>query len=57
MENLLTWQPDIILVQDAATAHYLRHDPVWQGVKAVADKRILFLSGPAVWLAGCAAGH
>lgn len=51
MENLLTWQPDIILVQDAATAHYLRHDPVWQGVKAVADKRILFLSGlPFGWL-------
>lgn len=51
MENLLSWQPDIILVQDAVTAQYLREDPVWQGVKAVADQRILFLSGlPFGWL-------
>ncbi|MEG2588413.1 MAG: ABC transporter substrate-binding protein [Citrobacter sp.] len=51
MENLLNWQPDIILVQDAVTAQYLREDPVWQGVKAVVEKRILFLSGlPFGWL-------
>ncbi|MDT7075717.1 ABC transporter substrate-binding protein [Citrobacter amalonaticus] len=51
MENLLDWQPDVILVQDAVTAQYLRQDPLWQGVKAVADKKILFLSGlPFGWL-------
>lgn len=51
MENLLDWQPDVILVQDAVTAHYLRQAPLWQGVKAVADKKILFLSGlPFGWL-------
>lgn len=51
MENLLSWQPDIILVQDAVTAQYLREDPVWQGVNAVANQRILFLSGlPFGWL-------
>lgn len=51
MENLLSWQPDIIPVQDAVTAQFLREDPVWQGVKAVADRRILFLSGlPFGWL-------
>ena len=51
MENLLNWQPDIILVQDVVTAQYLREDPVWQGVKAVANQRILFLSGlPFGWL-------
>ncbi|MBA7801142.1 ABC transporter substrate-binding protein [Citrobacter freundii] len=51
MENLLNWQPDIILVQDAVTAQHLREDPLWQGVKAVAGKRILFLSGlPFGWL-------
>lgn len=51
MENLLSWQPDIILVQDAVTAQYLSKDPVWQGVKAVANQRILFLSGlPFGWL-------
>ena len=43
--------PDIILVQDAMTAQHLREDPIWQGVKAVADRRILFLSGlPFGWL-------
>lgn len=51
MENLLQWQPDIILVQDATTAQHLRQDPVWRGVKAVAEDRILFLSGlPFGWL-------
>lgn len=51
MEHLLSWQPDIILVQDAVTAQHLREDPLWQGVKAVAGKRILFLSGlPFGWL-------
>ena len=51
MENLLQWQPDIILVQDATTAQYLRQDPVWRGVNAVAQDRILFLSGlPFGWL-------
>lgn len=51
LENLLAWQPDMILVQEAATLHTLTHDPVWQGVKAIAQKRILFLSGlPFGWL-------
>lgn len=42
MENLLRWQPDIILVQEAVTADFIRRDPLWQGVKAVAEQRILF---------------
>lgn len=51
MENLLRWQPDIILVQEAVTADFIRRDPLWQGVKAVAEQRILFLSGlPFGWL-------
>ena len=51
MENLLQWQPDIILVQDATTVQHLRQDPIWRGVNAVAQNRILFLSGlPFGWL-------
>ncbi|WP_137651620.1 iron ABC transporter substrate-binding protein [Escherichia albertii] len=51
MENLLRWQPDIILVQDSVTADFIRNDPLWQGVKAVVEKRILLLSGlPFGWL-------
>lgn len=51
MENLLRWQPDIILVQDPVTADFIRNDTLWQGVKAVAERRILFLTGlPFGWL-------
>ena len=57
MENLLRWQPDIILVQEAVTADFIRRDPLWQGVKAVAEQRILFFKWPALWLAGCPAGN
>lgn len=51
LENLLAWQPDIVLVQDAVTYQTLLSDPAWQGVEAVAQRRILFLSGlPFGWL-------
>lgn len=51
MENLLAWQPDIILTQDAVTFDAILSDPAWRGVKAVADRRVLLLSGlPFGWL-------
>lgn len=31
MENLLRWQPDIILVQEAVTADFIRRDPLLAG--------------------------
>lgn len=51
IENLLIWQPDIILVQDKTTLTSLLNDPAWQGVSAVANRRILMLDGlPFGWL-------
>ncbi|UTJ45674.1 ABC transporter substrate-binding protein [Atlantibacter subterranea] len=51
MENLLEWQPEVILVQDHATWQFIIQDPVWQGVNAVAKRRILRLDGmPFGWL-------
>ncbi|VEB97212.1 iron-dicitrate transporter substrate-binding subunit [Cedecea lapagei] len=51
IENLLLWQPDIILVQDKTTLASLLKDPAWQGVSAVAHRRILLLDGlPFGWL-------
>lgn len=51
IENLLLWQPDIILVQDKTTLTSLLNDPAWRGVSAVAHHRILLLQGlPFGWL-------
>lgn len=40
-EQVLAWDPDVIVTLDPAFAASVRHDPVWQGVKAVKDGRIL----------------
>lgn len=51
LENLLEWQPDLILVQDQTTWQFMLHNPAWQGVTAVAKRRILLLDGlPFGWL-------
>ncbi|KAA9002555.1 ABC transporter substrate-binding protein [Affinibrenneria salicis] len=51
MEQLLLWQPDIILTQDPVTWRYICEDPVWQGVDAVAKRQVLLFSGlPFGWL-------
>lgn len=51
LENLLEWQPEIILVQEEATRQFILQEPAWQGVDAVAKRRILLLDGlPFGWL-------
>lgn len=51
LENLLEWQPDIILTQQATTRDAILRDPAWQGVAAVAQGRVLLLDGlPFGWL-------
>lgn len=51
LENLLEWQPDIVLVQEETTRQYIVQDPAWQGVNAVKNQRILLLDGlPFGWL-------
>jgi len=40
MEQVLVWQPDIIVTIDRNFAQTVWSDPTWQGVKAVHDKRV-----------------
>ncbi|MFK3705877.1 ABC transporter substrate-binding protein [Klebsiella sp. NPDC088457] len=51
LENLLAWQPDIVLTQEVATRDYILQAPAWQGVTAVAKRQVLLLDGlPFGWL-------
>jgi iron complex transport system substrate-binding protein len=51
LENLLAWQPDIILTQNVTTRNYILQDPAWKGVSAVAKRQVLLLDGlPFGWL-------
>ena len=56
MENLLRWQPDIILVQEAVTADFIRRDPSLAGRESGCGTTHLIFKWPALWLAGCPAG-
>lgn len=40
MEQLLAWQPDFIIVIDPAFYQTVWHDPLWQQLKAVREKRV-----------------
>lgn len=40
MEQLLAWQPDVIVTIDGNFLATVFSDPQWQGVKAVRDKRV-----------------
>lgn len=40
MEQVLAWNPDVILVLDPAFYRAVATDPLWNGIKAVRDKRV-----------------
>jgi iron complex transport system substrate-binding protein len=40
MEQVLAWQPEVIITIDRDFFKTVWHDPEWQGVKAVRDKRV-----------------
>ena len=40
MEQLLAWQPDVIIAIDANFVQTVMTDPTWQGVKAVQEKHV-----------------
>lgn len=51
MEQLLLWQPDIIITQDINVWQLIRHDPLWRGVKAAQQGNVLlFRRFPFGWL-------
>lgn len=50
-EQLLLWEPDIILTQDANTYDYIIHNALWKNLKAVRNGQVLLLTGlPFGWL-------
>jgi iron complex transport system substrate-binding protein len=40
MEQLLAWQPDVIIAIDPGFYHAVWHDPLWQQLAAVRSKRV-----------------
>ncbi|RIH92618.1 Fe(3+) dicitrate-binding periplasmic protein [Meiothermus granaticius NBRC 107808] len=52
-EQLLSWQPDIILTQDAQFFQLTQTDPLWGRLRAVQNKQVYLLpSLPFGWLDG-----
>ncbi|WP_431222504.1 ABC transporter substrate-binding protein [Serratia sp. L9] len=50
-EQLLLWEPDIILTQDTKTYQHIIQDPMWHHLKAVRENQVLLFSGlPFGWL-------
>ncbi|MCL1074766.1 ABC transporter substrate-binding protein [Shewanella dokdonensis] len=51
LEQLLLWQPDLIITQDEATWQYIRQSPQWQGIQAVKQQQVLlYRRFPFGWL-------
>jgi iron complex transport system substrate-binding protein len=40
LEQILRWDPDIILVNEPSVTDYIRHDPQWATLKAVKEKTV-----------------
>jgi iron complex transport system substrate-binding protein len=53
IEQLLLWNPDVIVTQDAAVAARIAQDPLWAQLNAVKHKRILLAPAePFGWVDG-----
>jgi iron complex transport system substrate-binding protein len=51
LEQVLAWQPDAIVTIDRAFYAGVFDDPLWQGVKAVRDRRVYLAPGlPFTWI-------
>lgn len=51
IEQLMVWNPDLILTQDRAFFDQVYSNPLWQSLKAVQDKKVLFVpSVPFGWM-------
>ncbi|HGM5489333.1 TPA: ABC transporter substrate-binding protein [Serratia fonticola] len=50
-EQILLWQPDIILTQDLNTYRHITQDPLWNSLQAVREGQVLLFTGkPFGWL-------
>lgn len=53
IEQLLVWNPDVIVTQDADVARLIMQSPLWQQLKAVQQKRVLLAPAePFGWVDG-----
>lgn len=53
LEQLLLWNPEVIVTQDAAFARRVRTDPLWRGIAAVQAQRVHCAPAlPFGWLDG-----
>ena len=53
LEQLVAWDPDVVVTQDASFAAGVRSRPVWQGLRAVKEGRVwLAPTLPFGWLDG-----
>ncbi len=43
LERVLQWQPEWIVTQDAKFAHQVAANPLWRGVEAVKNRRVVLL--------------
>lgn len=51
LEQILLWDPDIILTQDPRTYRHITQNPLWKDLKAVREGKVLCFSGlPFGWL-------
>jgi len=51
LEQLLAWQPEVIITQDVRSWRHITSDPVWRGIQAVAQNQVLlFPRRPFGWL-------
>jgi iron complex transport system substrate-binding protein len=53
LEQVLAWDPEVVVTQDAAFARSVRADPLWRGVRALREGRVLCAPTlPFGWLDG-----
>ena len=50
IEQVLLWNPDVIVTIDHDFAAYVRSDPAWTSIKAVREGRVHLIAGNAVRL-------
>jgi iron complex transport system substrate-binding protein len=53
LEQILLWNPEVIVTQDAAFARRVLSDPLWRGIAAVRERRVHCAPAlPFGWLDG-----
>lgn len=51
MEQILSWNPEVIITQDIQSYQHILHSELWREVQAVTQQRVILMSGiPFGWL-------